>query len=593
MLEKQRKSECMPFSLLADAYERIEGTQARLEIMGIMADVFAKANAGNIDKIIYLSQGLVAPPHEGLEVGLGEKFVEEAISLATGYPKRIVEEKYKKLGDLGLVAEALIKDKKQTSLFVEPLTVEKVYDNFLKIAKTGGKGSQEAKIKALVDLLNNATPKEARYITRFPIGRLRLGLGDATMIDALSAYHAGDKSLREEIERAYNITSDLGFVAKKFFEDPASIRGITVEPFKPIRPALAERLASAEEIIEKIGECAVEAKYDGFRCQVHKKGDVVEIFSRKLERTTSMFPEIVESARELKVESAIFEGEALAVNETTGEFYPFQMTIQRKRKYGVEEMAEEYPLKLFVFEILYLNGRDLTNEPYARRRKMIEENMHAGIIEPADMKIASSAKELEEYFESYIERGLEGIVAKDLNAPYVAGARKFAWIKLKRSYQGELADTVDVVIVGYYLGKGKRAQFGFGGLLGAVYDEEDGRFKTVAKIGSGFTEEQMVEFRRELDKIRVKEKPTEVDALITPDFWVIPKYVVSVSADEITRSPTHTCGRKENETKGYALRFPRIIGGIRMDKGPTDATTVGEIIRMHDMQSKKTVADSV
>lgn len=574
----------MDFEVLVDAYEKIEGMSGRLEITDILADLFKHANEEEIDKVIYLSQGVLAPPYTGLEVGMGEKFVEEAISLASGYLRERIEREYRKTGDLGKSAENLLMDKKQMVLFQEKLSVERVFEIFLKIAKTRGVGSQELKIKLLAELLNDASPKEARYIVRFPIGRLRLGIGDPTILDALSVYKRGDKSLRDELERAYNLCSDLGMVAKALFQGEEEIKKFSISLFRPIRPALAERLSTSKEIIEKIGKCRVEAKYDGFRLQIHKCGERVEIFSRKLERITDMFPEIVEGAKkQIRAKEVIMEGEALAFNENSGEYYPFQLTIQRKRKYGIKEMAEEFPLRLFAFDLLYFNGIDYTNKEFSERHKKLVKIIKKGEgIALADSILTDSAEELEKYFNTCIERGLEGIIAKDLNAKYIAGARKFAWIKLKRSYKGELEDTIDVVIVGYFLGKGRRAKFRFGGILGAVYDNTDSTFRTVAKIGSGFTEEQMRELEKLLRAIRVDKKPSNVISLIEPDFWVELKYVITVAADEITLSPTHTCGREERI--GYALRFPRMVGEIRSDKRPEDATSVKEIINMFEHQ---------
>jgi len=577
----------MEFRVLAEAYEKLEATRGRLEMMAILSELFKEARSDEIDKIIYLSQGVVAPPFEGIEVGLGEKFVEEAISLATGYSVKKVEEVYRRTGDLGKTAEELLLSKKQMSLFSHPLSVQKVFNNFMKMAKTGGAGSQDAKIKGLAELLNNATPKEASYITRFPVGKLRLGIGDPTILDALSAYKAGDKSLREELERAYNLCSDLGLVARTLFSDGIEgIRKFRIKVFNPIRPALAERLPSAEEIIEKIGKCAVERKYDGLRMQLHKQGEKVEIFSRRLERMTHMFPEIVAGVRkQVKARDAILEGEALAYNETSGEYYPFQLTMQRKRKYGVKEKAEEYPLKLFAFDILYADGEDFTKRPYHERRKKLEKLVSAGdVLKLSEMVVTDDPKKLEAFFEESVEKGMEGIVAKDLNAEYVAGARKFAWIKLKRSYKGELADTVDLVVIGYFLGKGMRARFRFGGLLCAVYDEKEDVFRSVAKIGSGFSEEQMKQLEEMLGKIKVDHKLARVDSEIKPDFWVDLKYVVTVAADEITRSPTHTAGKGKGES-GYALRFPRMVD-LREDKSPEEATTVAEIVEMYKMQKR-------
>ncbi len=583
----------MRFRELAEAYEKIEATSGRLDMMALLAEAFKKALPSEIDKIIYLSQGVVAAPFEGLEVGMGEKFVIHAIATATGYDEKTVGKLYKKSGDLGDTAQELIKEKRQQSLHREELSVSKVFDSFKKIAVISGAGTQEKKIDALVELLNSATPLEAKYIIRFPIGKLRLGAGDATVLEALSIAKQGDRTAKDDLEHAYNMCSDLGLVAKTYYEKGLEgIKKFHIMLFHPIRPALAERLPSAEEIIEKLGKCAVDQKFDGFRVQCHKKGDAVELYSRRLEKTTAMFPEIVAGVKkQVKAKEAIFEGEALAINELTGEFYPFQVTIQRKRKYGIGEKAEEFPLKLFAFDLLFEDGKDYPKIPYGERRKQLEKAISKGdTILPSGSIITDDAKELQRYFDECVEKGLEGIIAKDLNAEYVAGARKFAWIKLKRSYKGELADTIDVVIIGYYAGRGARAEFGFGGFLGAVYDADEERFKTITKVGSGFTEQQMVDMKKMLDKIKVKEKPKRVDALISPDVWVEPKYVVTLTADEITRSPTHTCGKAKDEP-GYALRFPRLTAEIRSDKKPEDATSVAEIIEMFGMQKKHTLEE--
>jgi DNA ligase-1 len=297
-----------------------------------------------------------------------------------------------------------------------------------------------------------------------------------------------------------------------------------------------------------------------------------------------MFPEIVGAAASLPAKSAIFEGEALAYSLREKKYYSFQQTIQRKRKHGVEKMAEDFPLRLFAFDIMYLDGADLTLTPYLERRRALERLVKGGkTIVQSDLIYTDSEKKLDEYFQRAIFEGLEGIIAKDLSQPYVAGARKFAWIKLKKSY-GELADSVDAVIVGYYLGKGAREEFKFGGVLAAVRNDETGALETIAKIGGGFTEDEMTSLESALEKLKTKKKPRGVSSKLVPDFWVEPKIVITVAADEITLSPMHTAGTV-GET-GYALRFPRMIS-MRDDKSPTDATTVREIISMFEMQRRK------
>ncbi len=363
---------------------------------------------------------------------------------------------------------------------------------------------------------------------------------------------------------------------------------IKITPLKPIRPTAAERLPSAVEIIKKLGKCAVEAKYDGFRVQVAKDDLNIKIFSRQSEDITNMFPEIIAAAKsQLSPKKCIVEGEALAFNEETQEYYPFQITIQRKRKYEVEKKAKEYPLKLFLFDLMFCDGESFMEKPFFERREKLEKIIKEGeIIRLSEQKIISDPDELESFFEEKISQGLEGIIAKDLNAPYIAGARKFAWIKLKRSYKGSLSDTLDLVIVGYYKGKGKRTEFGLGALLVAAYNSDKDVFESVAKIGTGMSEETLSELENLLSKISLKNKQARVISELKPSFWVSPKYVIEVRADEITLSPLHSCGKEKG--KGYALRFPRMIK-FRMDKKPEEATTTTEIINLFDTQKRVAV----
>lgn len=575
----------MKFEIFAETCQKLEATSKRLEMLNILADLFREATKEDIGKLCYLLQGQLLPAYEAFDIGMGEKFVEQSIGIATGYSKEEVHSMYKKMGDLGKTAEELIKRKKQAALVKKELTVKDVYNTLMQIAQQTGAGSQARKIKLFAELLSQATPLAARYITRIPIGKLQLGVGDPTVLDALSMAKEGDRSFREPLERAYNLCSDLGLVAERYWEDKKRIEEFEITPFRPIRPALAEREKTVEAIIKRLGKCAAEYKYDGFRLSIHKVADKVEIFSRRLEKMTNMFPEIVDAVKKnIKAKSIIFEGEALAYDEQTGEFQPFQVTIQRKRKYGIEEMAKKMPLHLFCFDLLYLNGKDYTLRPYLERRRTLEKVVVPGPnISMAEVLITDNPDEMKKYLAAGIERGMEGLVVKDLNAPYIAGARKFAWIKLKRSYRKELADTIDAVIVGYLRGRGARAKFKFGALLCAVYDEEKDEFKTIAKVGSGFTEEQMGKMGAALEKIKTQKKPARVDALIEPDVWVNPEYVITIAADEITESPLHTAGRVK-ET-GYALRFPRMVSdGFRLDKKPEDATTVKEILRMYKLQ---------
>ncbi len=607
----------MLFSELVAYFDRIESVSSRLDMTAILAEMLSKAGGKEIRDIVYFSQGMLGPKHTGLEAGIGEGLLEQGIAKATGYTKEEVVRLYKQVGDLGYVAEKLASGRKQTSLFSGRLTVEKVFGNFVKIAETGGKGSQDSKLGMFAELINSAGKLEARYIARFPLGNLRLGIGDPTIMDALALNYVEEflkdkknmagieaalrekneekrkeefsrrarQRLRETIEAKYNIFSDLGEIAERL--KAKGIKGleeIRIVPGTPIRPTLAERLSSSEEIVEKLGNCAVEQKYDGFRLQVHKDRNNVTIFSRQSENMTGMFPDLVEAVRrQMKAERVIFEGEALAYSEQTQQYFPFQVTIQRKRKYDIAEKAEEFPLRMFAFDVMYLNGKDLMGKPFRDRREALEKIIGEGEAIALTKSIETSdPKKIDAFFMESIENGLEGIIAKDLDAPYIAGARKFAWIKLKRSYRGELSDSIDVTIIGYFKGRGKRTQFGIGGLLTAAYDEEDDSFKSIAKIGTGMNEEMLSELEEKLSKIAVKQKPGRVDSEIEPHVWVKPSYVIEVRADEITRSPLHTAGR-DKEGTGYALRFPRMLKF--REKKPEESTTVKEIIAMFRKQA--------
>ncbi|MCG2703373.1 MAG: ATP-dependent DNA ligase [Candidatus Omnitrophica bacterium] len=515
---------------------------------------------------------------------MSEKLIHKAIAEATGRSHDDIGKAFRSLGDYGEVTQQL------SGSGAGKLEVTEVYERLSELSKFSGEGTVKKKVEFLAVLLREVSPLGAKYVVRIILGKLRLGVGDPTVLDALSLAYSKSKQLRPALERAYNLCSDLGLVADILFS-----KGIkAVEEFKvivgcPIRVALAARLSSAEEIIDKIGVCAVEAKYDGFRCQVHKKGDEVQIFSRNLENTTSMFPEIESAARkQIKIKNAIFEGEALAYDPQTKECLAFQETVQRKRKYDIDIMQKRFPLKLFIFDLLFA-GDDLTRISYEQRRKVLSGLLRKGdVLEISPVTIAHSAGELADVFEEAIAAGREGIVAKRLDSPYQAGGRNFNWIKLKRSYSGTLNDTIDCVIVGYFFGKGLRSSFGIGSLLACVYDQNEQRYKTIAKIGSGLSEEDLKQFKKKLDEMKIKSQPKEVDSLIQPDVWLTPKFVVEVQADEITRSPVHTCGKKAEGEPGFALRFPRTVSGIRIDKNSEDATTVDEISKIFSMQGRRT-----
>jgi DNA ligase 1 len=586
----------MRFDELTKYFERLEAVSGRLKMYNLLGELFSQAGKDEVAEIAYLLEARLGPPFAAVNIGMGERMVAAAVAAATKKSEAAVSKLYKELGDLGLVAQRLTPKNRRGKL-----TVSEVYSSLLEIARTSGRGSAEKKVRRLADLIGSVSPLSALYIARFVIGRMRLGVGAPTIIEAVARLQPDAKEARTVIDRAYNLCSDLGLTLKTLRE-----RGLEgLKKFKahvgsPVRMMLAERLPNAEAIVKRLGRCAVEAKLDGFRCQVHLRGRQVEIFSRNLERTTDMFPDIAAAvAASVSARSAIIEGEAVAVDEATGEFHPFQVTAQRKRKYKIEEMAREFPLVFVAFDLLYADGKDYINQEYRTRRGALEKLVKqsapsrpakaakpAGRVRLVERVMTDDASELQEFFDEQIERGLEGIVAKRLDSRYEAGARNFNWIKLKRAYRGELSDTIDVAVVGYLRGRGMRARLGIGALLAAVYNKKSDSFETVGKVGSGLSERNWVRLRELLDEATAADKPARVDSRLVPDVWVEPQYVMTVLADEITRSPIHTCARDKTGA-GLALRFPRVVGFIREDKSPEDATTVAEIKKMYAMQKKR------
>lgn len=577
----------MKFSELVKYLAELEATSKRLEMTRILGDLFKHADADDISAIVYLTQERLAPNYEAIEFGMGEALIAQAVAQATNTPLADVKRAYKEKGDYGTIAEELSKSKSKK------LQVLDVFEKLREIATTSGEGTVEKRVGLLADLLKQSSPREARYLLRVPMGRLRLGVGDVTVLDGLSWSETGDKSLRPELERGYNITSDLGLVASTFKKGGIkAVNKLKITVGKPIRMELAERAKSADEIITRMGECALEPKVDGFRVQAHKDGAQVRLFSRNLEETTTMYPDVAESVRkQIKANKAILEGEAIAYDPDTGDFMPFQETSQRKRKYGIEEMTQSHPLKLLAFDVLWVDGQDVTGVPYkerhARLGKLIADGPGIQLIEQI---FVNEPKQVDEFFMAKIEGGLEGIMAKRPDSTYIAGARNFNWMKFKRAYQGHLRDTVDVVVIGYLRGRGQRAKFGIGALLCAVYDKKNDRFRSVAKVGSGLTELEWAAYREKFDAIALSHQHARVDSNMTPDVWVEPKYVMEVQADEITRSQIHTAGMYGDEA-GYALRFPRVVNPDRADKSPQDATTEQEILAMFAKQTKSEVKE--
>jgi DNA ligase-1 len=583
----------LDYAVIADAYEKIEATTKRLEMTDLLVDLLKKTPKNVIAKVVYLTQGKIYPDFAGLEIGVAEKLAIKALARASGRKQNEIKEDLQKSGDIGETSQKLLAKKKQTSFFQKTLTVQHVYATLDKMAKITGSGAVDSKMALLAGLLSNASPREAKYIMRTVTSKLRLGIADMTVLDALAIAYGGGKESRELIERAYNISSDLGRVANVVADKGLlGVKKFKVMVFEPIRPMLAERLSSPEEILEKLGgKCVAEYKYDGERVQAHKKGIKVMLYSRRMERISDQYPDAVELVRDnVNAKEAILEAECVAVDVATGELLPFQELMHRRRKYGITEAMAQYPVSLFMFDALYVNGKDLTLDAYPSRRALLEKTIKENDRVKAAKQIKTgNLKELETFFEEAIEDGCEGLICKSVGSDsvYQAGARGWMWIKYKRDYKSEMTDTVDLVVVGAFHGRGKRAGT-YGALLLAAYNRNNDTFETVTKLGTGFTDEDLKKLPKLLREYVVPHKPPRVQSTLSADVWFEPKMVLEVLGAEITLSPIHVCAldsiRKGN---GLAIRFPRFTGKYRTDKAAEDATTSLEVVEMYRNQLKQ------
>ena len=620
----------MTFRELAEVFERIDAVSGRNAMIEILAELYQRVTPEEAAQVTYLMQGRLVPKFVDLEFGMASRLLLRSIAQAFQVEPDEVQTVFREAGDLGLAAESLTPAESITANpppsrgwglatgskpgsatrprrfgkgrvywhsavgkpswrarrhrelaqdWARDVSVGGVFARLREVAEAEGAESQERKVAGVAGLLRDLDPRSNRYLPRIPVGRLRLGIGDPTFMDALSFARVGDKSDRKAIERAYNLTCDLGQTARDYLRGGAdAMARAQVRVGNPVRMAQAARMSSGQEIVDKIGSAAVEPKLDGFRVQIHRDGDKVRIYSRNLEDMSRMFPDVSQAARaHLKKPRVIIEGEAMGVNPETGEFLPFQVTTSRRRRHGIEAAAKEIPLHVHAFDLLY-DGDNVIELPFTERRRRLEEivGSEGEDLQVSECIITDDPEAIDVFFNEQVHAGFEGVMAKRLDSAYQAGQRNFNWIKYKASYSSALTDTLDCVLIGYWRGQGKRTPWGIGDLLSAVWDADEQVFKSIARIGTGYSDEEWVRIREKLDEIAVADRPANVHSDVVPDVWASPEIVVEVLADELTRSPMHVAGRTDDEL-GLALRFPRVIGFVREDKAPADATTVAEV----------------
>ena len=599
----------MLFVELCDYFQKIEATSKRLEKTTILAELLHNLSKEEVGVVINLALGQLAAAYERVEFNLAEKMIVRALAQSVNVESEHVTTIFKEIGDLGEVASKLFDSVRQKVGDRNSITV--VYEKLYVIAVESGTGSQERKLGGLVRLLLGGTALEAKYIVRMVNESLRLGFSESTMLDVFSYYFNNDKKYSSQLEKIYQMMPDLarigGLLVTQGIEATLKNAGIVLGV--PVIPALAQRLSSVDEMVEKMGEVYVEPKLDGVRVQIHYSADPksismrqkklksqsdqqsmfeeeqpkiwVKTFTRNLDENTAQFPELLKIREQVKAESVILDAEAVGYDPKTGELLPFQMTITRKRKHGINEKQAQVPLRFFVFDILYKDGQTLIEKPLSERKEILKQVIAQGSILKLNPEIRTSDPEdIRVYHAKQLSEGYEGVLVKKINGSYEPGRVNFNWVKLKEveNSEGKLSDTLDCVVMGYYLGKGKRSGFGIGAFLIGVAGEE-GEIVTIAKIGTGLSDETFRELLTKLKPIEVEVMPSEyqVTKNLVPDFWVKGQVVVEVAADEITISPAHTAG--------YALRFPRLVR-LREDKSRNEITTTREIIRMFNMVHK-------
>jgi DNA ligase-1 len=547
----------MLFSKFSQYLEKLEKTPSRLEITAILKDLFKETSAFEIKEVTYLSLGILAPNYESILLNLAEKMVARAIVIAYDKDLEEVTKLYKQTGDLGNVAEKLAQYKVHSTKY----TVNDVYEKLIEIANYSGDGSQDKKIEKFAELLKNLDSLSVRYVARIPVGKLRLGFSEKTILDAL------------EIDDAeYNIRPDIGYIAE--MAKSQKLKAISPVVGVPVVPMLAARLNSTTEMITKMGEVSVEPKFDGLRIFIHfsRKDNVIKIFTRNMNAIDiNTFPELLEVGKFIKADEVILDTEAVGLDPERQMFVDFQKTVSRRRKHEIEKNSTEIPLQFQVFDILFVDGKSLINVPYIERRKKVEEVVENGnLLRVDENTITSDPEVIKKLHEKYLKMGLEGVVVKKTNGKYVSGRTGWNWVKMKEEegQEGRLSDTLDCIVMGYWRGLGKRAQFGLGKILVGIKDGDT--IRTLTKVGTGLTEDMLVVIRKRLDKLESKEKPKDYEASkdLIPDVWAIPKLVIEVTADSISKSTKHSLG--------LSLRFPRFLK-IREDKGVNEATTLEEL----------------
>jgi len=610
----------MKFLQLSEIFEKIESISSRNEMSEVLAQAIKPCDSEEIQIISYMLLGRVAPMFVKAEFNYSERSL---LNLLSEYTK---DDVYKKRQDIGDIGDTLLDIWGKYSIKGGVVEVKEIYEILWSLINISGTGSVQVKNKIILECIKKLSPLESKYFVRIICGQLRLGMNVRSLLDVYSMALVGDKSLKKILEHAYGVCADVGYIAKIGFKAhkgsvETDLKNIKVRIGTPIQSRLVERVGSFDELFERFnGEIYLQPKFDGLRCQIHKwsrgsqeeidsgiwgrfqlkedrgiglfnsekdLGSEVRLFTRNLEDVTEMFPEIVQAARNLSPTSFILDSEIVGWNYKKDRFLSYQETMQRRRKYSVENLKESIPVKSFVFDLLYLDGESLVTRDTKYRLDTLTKifsNTSGGIV-LADNKVVSNAKQTKKYFDEYVGKGLEGVIVKQFEGGYKPGVRNFEWVKLKKSMDRNLVDTIDMVIVGYYFGSGRRARLGLGAILCAVLNKETDTYDAICKVGTGMGDKLLKDMSIKLSETKRESIPKGVRVLesLEPDVWVEPKYVVTVDADEITRNISEK-NRRLLIGAGLSLRFPRLVEFDR-DKLIEDITTVKELEEIFNMKN--------
>ncbi len=562
----------MKYQKLAELYEKLSSTTKRLEKTEILSS-FLKDLPEKDKDVLYLLLGNIYPEHSEKKIGISNQLTIKAISYATGTPSAKIIQEWKSLGDLGKVAEKLIKNKKQLALHPHILTTEKVIDNLRKLPDLVGIGTIGKKLSLITELLTSATPLESLYLVRILLGDLRIGLKESTIRESISsAFFNKDKEaskiIQETIDKSNDISAVFEIAKKGKLKD---LKKISLEIGKPIKVMLAQKVSTINDGFKALGKnVGIEYKYDGFRLIIHKKGNEIKLFTRRLENVTKQFPEVVIYVKEyVKGDSFILDTEAVGFDKKTKEYKPFQEVSQRiKRKYNIEELQKKLPIEINVFDIIYYNGKSQLNEPFKKRTALIKKIVknHPKKIVYAKQIITNDEKKAEEFYKESLEDNQEGIMMKNLDAVYQPGSRVGHMLKIKPEERD-----LDLVITGAEYGTGKRS----GWLSSFILSCKDkDKFLEIGKVGTGIKEKSelgisFVELTKKIKPLIIKEYGRQVK--------IKPKIIVTITYQEIQKSP--------NYSSGFALRFPRFTA-LRIDRNTEDITTLDEVEMDYEKQKR-------